>query len=61
MNRRYPWDSLKKPGDSFVWKDRADELSLRSQANKQGKKRRVAYSVRVEGKRLRVVFLYCKL
>jgi hypothetical protein len=47
MNKRYPWDRLKNPGMSFLWK-RADERSLRSQANKQGKRRKVVYSVRVE-------------
>ena len=46
MNKRYPWDSLKKPGDSFAWPKLADERSLRSQANKQGVRRGVVYTVR---------------
>lgn len=45
MNERYPWSSLKRPGDHFVWSKVADENSLRAQAVKQGKKRRVVYSV----------------
>ena len=58
MNKRYPWDRLKKPGDSFVWKERDHERSLRSQANKQGKKRRVVYSVKVESPtKLRVTYV----
>ncbi len=46
MRTRYPWDKLKKPGDSFAWGILSDERSLRSQANKQGVRRSVAYSVR---------------
>ena len=58
MNKRYPWDRLKKPGDSFIWRKRADERSLRSQANKQGTRRRVVYRVTVESpKSLRVTFV----
>ena len=48
MNRVYPWHRLRKPGDSFIWRDRRLEQSLRSQATKQGRKRRVVFSVRVE-------------
>ena len=50
MNCRYPWDSLKKVGDFFIWKSLADERSVRSQANKQGKRRRIFYSVRKENR-----------
>ena len=46
MNKRYPWDSLEKPGDKFVWRKLSDERSLRSQANKQGTRRGLVYSVR---------------
>lgn len=46
MNKRYPWDSLEKPGDSFTWRKLEDERSLRSQANKQGMRRGLVYSVR---------------
>jgi len=45
LNKRYPWDSLEKPGDSFVWKKIEDERSLRSQANKQSTRRGLVYRV----------------
>ena len=58
MNKRYPWDRLKKPGDSFKWR-RTDERSVRSQANKQGNRRGVVYRVEVTGPDwLRVVYLH---
>jgi hypothetical protein len=46
MNTKYPWDDLKKPGDQFVWRNWDDWPSLRAQAAKQGRRRRVHYSVR---------------
>lgn len=50
MNRiKYPWVRLKKPGDSFIWRDRRDESSLRTQAGKRGKLLRAFISVRVMG------------
>lgn len=42
---KYPWNSLKKPGDTFKWPATADELSLRVQASKIGKRRSAQYSV----------------
>lgn len=58
MYARYPWNKLKRPGSSFVWPDREDERSLRSQANKQGKRRGVVYSVAVESpSQLRVTYV----
>lgn len=57
MNRRYPWHKLDRPGAFFVWRIREDERSLRSQANKQGRRRKVVYSVvRVGDKTLRVTY-----
>jgi hypothetical protein len=57
VNKRYPWHRLKNPGDCFIWKDRSVETSLRSQANKQGRRRNVLFSVRVESaKTLRVTY-----
>ena len=59
MNKRYPWDRLKKPGDWFIWRVRSDEASLRSQANKQGRKRSIMISVKVEkASKMRVTYEY---
>jgi hypothetical protein len=62
VNSRYPWRKLDRPGAFFLWRNRADERSLRSQANKQAKRRGVVYSVeRVGDKTLRVTLLRCLL
>lgn len=61
MNTRYPWHKLVRPGDSFVWRWRKDERSLRSQAHKQGKRRGLVYTVELflDGShwRLRVTYV----
>jgi hypothetical protein len=59
VNKRYPWDKLKHPGTYFVWANRADEASLRSQANKQGKRRQIEISVEVldNKEKLRVTYV----
>jgi hypothetical protein len=48
VNCKYPWTRLKKIGDSFIWRDRADERSLRSQAHKQSRIRGCFVSVSVK-------------
>jgi hypothetical protein len=57
-NQRYPWDRLKYPGNFFIWRNRPDEKSLRSQANKQGKRRHIEISVKVVSEeRMRVTYV----
>lgn len=43
--RVYPWELLESPGCSFIWPNRRDEASLRSQASKLGKRRSIEISV----------------
>jgi hypothetical protein len=58
MIKRYPWNRLKYPGNFFIWRNRPDEKSLRSQANKQGKRRHIEISVEVVSKeRMRVTYV----
>ena len=58
MNCRYPWHKLDQPGSFFLWRCRADERSLRSQAAKQACRRQVVFSVeRVGDKTLRVTYV----
>ena len=33
---RYPWHVLREVGDYFVWSDRADALSIRSNSKRKG-------------------------
>lgn len=48
--RVYPWELLEYPGCSFIWPNKEDERSLRSQASKQAKRRSIEVKVQlVEG------------
>lgn len=38
-HRKYPWYRLAAPGDTFTWRVRSDEGSLRAQASNQAKAR----------------------
>lgn len=35
-NRSYPWDSLSEVGSFFIWSDKNDALSIRSNAKNKG-------------------------